>query len=164
MEEGNGVKRQDLEAISRLLVRAKFRIASNPSSEFDMGRGSSPGHVLHPFLLALHTNLAADEAKLGVCRARTQGGTLEPVQAVKQSYVGLASSEQNEASQCQATYITQAWHKAFFWYQVYCCTPARTVNLNSPGNKARQLTSSIAGQGAQADACLSALSLLAAAI
>ena len=39
-----------------------------------MGRGSSPGYVLHPFLLALHTNLAADVAKLGVCRARTRGG------------------------------------------------------------------------------------------
>ena len=40
-----------------------------------MGRGSSPGHVLHCFLLALHTNLAADEAKLGVwCCARTGGG------------------------------------------------------------------------------------------
>ena len=34
----------------------------------------SPGHILHPFLLALHTNLAADVAKLGVCRARTRGG------------------------------------------------------------------------------------------
>jgi hypothetical protein len=31
-----------------------------------VGRGSSPGHVLHPFLLALHTNLAADVAKLGM--------------------------------------------------------------------------------------------------
>jgi len=30
----------------------------------------TPSHVLHPFLLALYTNLAADEAKLGVCRAR----------------------------------------------------------------------------------------------
>jgi len=39
-----------------------------------VGRGSSPGHVLHPFLLALYTNLAADVAKLGVCAARTQGG------------------------------------------------------------------------------------------
>ena len=52
----------------------EFRTASNPSSKFDVGRGSSPGHVLHPFLLALHTNLATDVAKLGVCRARTQGG------------------------------------------------------------------------------------------
>ena len=68
MEEGNGVKHQDLEAIE------KFKIASNPSSEFDVGRGSSPGHVLHPFLLALHTNLAADVAKLGVCRAHTGRG------------------------------------------------------------------------------------------
>ena len=34
-----------------------------------MGRGLSPSHVLHPFLLALHTNLAADVAKLGVRRA-----------------------------------------------------------------------------------------------
>jgi hypothetical protein len=39
-----------------------------------VGRGSSPGHVLHRFLLALHTNLAADVAKLGVwCCARTGG-------------------------------------------------------------------------------------------
>jgi len=53
----------------------KFRIASKLSSEFDVGRGSSPGHVLHRFLLALHTNLAADVAKLGVwCCARTGGG------------------------------------------------------------------------------------------
>jgi len=52
----------------------KFRIASKSSSKFDVGRGSSPGHVLHPFLLALHTKLAADEAKLGVCRAHTGGG------------------------------------------------------------------------------------------
>ena len=44
----------------------KFRTASNSNSEFDVGRGSSPGHVLHPFLLALHANLAADVAKLGV--------------------------------------------------------------------------------------------------
>ena len=47
-----------------------------------MGRGSSPGHVLHPFLLALRTNLAADVAKLSVRRARTRGGTLEPVRTV----------------------------------------------------------------------------------
>ena len=41
-----------------------------------MGRGSSPGHVLHPFLLALHTNLAADVAKLGVVsRAHGRGDT-----------------------------------------------------------------------------------------
>jgi len=39
-----------------------------------VGRGSSPSHVLHPFLLALHTNLAADLAKLGVSRAHTGGG------------------------------------------------------------------------------------------
>jgi hypothetical protein len=45
----------------------KFRIASKLSElQFDVGRGSSPGHVLHCFLLALYTNLAADEAKLGV--------------------------------------------------------------------------------------------------
>ena len=42
-----------------------------------MGRGASPGHVLHPFLLALYTNLAEDEAKLGVCVARTRGGDTE---------------------------------------------------------------------------------------
>ena len=82
MEEGNRVKHQDLEAISRLLEREVFRIALNLSSEFDVGRGSSPGHVLHPFLLALHTNLAADVAKLGVRRARTPRGDLEPVQTV----------------------------------------------------------------------------------
>ena len=51
----------------------KFGIALKSSSEFDVGR-SSPGHVLHPFLLALHTNLAADLAKLGACRARTRWG------------------------------------------------------------------------------------------
>ena len=40
----------------------EFRIASRSSSELriQVGRGSSPGHVLHLFLLALHTNLAAD--------------------------------------------------------------------------------------------------------
>jgi len=32
----------------------KFRIASKSSSEFDVGRGSSPGHVLHPFLLRMY--------------------------------------------------------------------------------------------------------------
>jgi len=52
--------------------REKYRMASNPSSEFDVGRGSSPGRVLHPFLLALHTNLAADVTQL------------EPVQTVIQ--------------------------------------------------------------------------------
>ena len=55
----------------RNVLTLKFRIALNRSSEFNVGRGSSPGHVLHPFLLALHTNLAADVAKLGVRRART---------------------------------------------------------------------------------------------
>jgi len=39
-----------------------------------VGRGLSPGHVLHPFLLALYTNLATDVAKLGACAARIQGG------------------------------------------------------------------------------------------
>ena len=66
--------------IATFREREKFRIASNRSSEFDVGRGSSPSHVLHPFLLALHTNLAADVAKLGVRRACIRGGgTLEPV-------------------------------------------------------------------------------------
>jgi len=37
----------------------KFRMASNSG----IGRDSSPGHVLHLFLLALHTNLAAGVAK-----------------------------------------------------------------------------------------------------
>jgi len=49
----------------------KFRIASKSSFEFDVGRGLSPGRVPRPFLLALHTNLAADVAKLGVSRAHT---------------------------------------------------------------------------------------------
>ena len=47
-----------------------------------MGYGLSPGHALRPFLLALHTNLAADVAKLGVSRAHT-GGTLELLRAVR---------------------------------------------------------------------------------
>ena len=56
-----------------------------------MGRGSSPGHVLHRFLLALHTNLAADEAKLGVwCCARAPGGTPKLVQAVPTSTLTLS--------------------------------------------------------------------------
>jgi len=38
-----------------------------------MGRGSSPG-TYYPFLLALHTILAADVAKLGVYRAHTHRG------------------------------------------------------------------------------------------
>ena len=42
----------------------KLRIASKSSSEFNAGRGLSPGHVLHP----------ADVAKLGVCRTRAHGG------------------------------------------------------------------------------------------
>ena len=66
IKEGDGVKHHDLEQISQLLVRE--RSSAQPqnqaqSSEFEVGRGSSPGHVLHPFLLALHTNLAADVAK-----------------------------------------------------------------------------------------------------
>ena len=76
IKKGNRAKHQDLEAISRLLVRDEFK------SEFRIrcGLWLSPGHVLHPFLLALHTDLAADVAKLGVCRARTRGGgTLEPL-------------------------------------------------------------------------------------
>jgi len=56
----------------------KFRTALNSSSQFNVARGSSPSHILHCFLLALHTNLAADEAKLGVwCCARTGGGDTE---------------------------------------------------------------------------------------
>jgi hypothetical protein len=90
IKKGNRVKHQDLEAISQLLVREEFRTASNPSSKFDMGHGSSPGHVLHPFLLALHTNLAAGVAKLGVCRARTQGGTLELLQAVRPTSLNIS--------------------------------------------------------------------------
>jgi len=75
------LQHHDLEVISRLLVRE--RSLEQLQIEFDVGRGSSPGHILHPFLLALYTNLAADEAKLGVCRARTRGGgTLEVLQAV----------------------------------------------------------------------------------
>ena len=60
----------------------KFRIASKLSSKFDVGCGSGPSHVLRPFLLALHTNLAADVAKLGMSRAHI-GGTLELLQAVR---------------------------------------------------------------------------------
>jgi hypothetical protein len=45
---------------------------SNSSPEFDVGRGLIPGHVLHPFLLALHTNLAADVVKLGVRVTRSK--------------------------------------------------------------------------------------------
>ena len=41
----------------------KFRVALKSSSEFDVGRGLSSGQVLHLFLLALYTNLAADVAK-----------------------------------------------------------------------------------------------------
>ena len=52
----------------------KFRTALKSNSKFDVGCGLSPGHVLHPFLLALHTNLAADVAKLGVSRAHPGGG------------------------------------------------------------------------------------------
>ena len=51
----------------------KFRIASNSSFQCEVGHGSSPGHALHPFLLALHTNLAADVAKLGASRAHLGG-------------------------------------------------------------------------------------------
>lgn len=47
------------------------------SSELEVDRGSSPDHVPHPFMLALHTNLAADVAKFDVwCCART-GGDIE---------------------------------------------------------------------------------------
>jgi len=40
----------------------KFRIASKLSSELRIrcGRGLSPGHALHRFMLAPYTNLAAD--------------------------------------------------------------------------------------------------------
>ena len=44
-----------------------------------------------PFLLALHTNLAADAAKLDVCVARTQGGTLKLAQAVSGTLAGYAA-------------------------------------------------------------------------
>ena len=40
-------------------------------------RSSGPLWPLHSFLLALHTNLAADAAKLGVCVACTRGGETE---------------------------------------------------------------------------------------
>ena len=39
-----------------------------------MGRSSSSSQVLHLFLIALYTNLAADVAKLGVSYAYTGGG------------------------------------------------------------------------------------------
>ena len=41
------------------------------------GCDSSPGRVLHPLPLALHTNLAIDVAKLGVCVACTRGEDTE---------------------------------------------------------------------------------------
>jgi hypothetical protein len=66
IKEGDGVKHQDPEVISQFGKGEKSRIASKLSSQLDVGRGSSPGHVLHHFLLALHANLAADVAKLGV--------------------------------------------------------------------------------------------------
>jgi len=52
--------------------------------------------ALHPFLLALHTNLAADVAKLGIYAARTQGGTLEVVQTVQSQskiWISLTSTK-----------------------------------------------------------------------
>ena len=45
----------------------KFRIALKLSSELRIRCGPwLTGYVLHRFLLALYTNLAADEAKLGI--------------------------------------------------------------------------------------------------
>ena len=40
----------------------KFRTASNSSSQFEVGRGSSPSHLLRLFLLALH-RLGASRCK-----------------------------------------------------------------------------------------------------
>jgi len=51
----------------------KSRIASDLSSKFEVA-GPSQGHILHLFLLALHTNLAAGLAKLGVYRCAPRGG------------------------------------------------------------------------------------------
>ena len=53
----------------------KFKTALKLSSKFNIGCSLSPSYILHPFLLALHTNLAADVAKLGVSRAHTGGDT-----------------------------------------------------------------------------------------
>ena len=63
IDEGNGVKHQDLETISRLLVG---EVQNSFKSELRIRCGRGSGHVLHPFLSALHTNLAADVAKLVV--------------------------------------------------------------------------------------------------
>ena len=52
--------------ISQFGKKEKFRIASKLNSKFDIGCGLSPNYILHCFLLALHTNLAIDEAKLGI--------------------------------------------------------------------------------------------------
>ena len=52
----------------------KSQIASDLSSKFEVASGPSQGHILHLFLLALHTNLAAGLAKLGVYRCALWGG------------------------------------------------------------------------------------------
>jgi hypothetical protein len=58
----------------------KFRIALNwaQSSEFEVGHGLSPNHALHPFLLALYTNLGEAQAKLDATAAARTGGDTEP--------------------------------------------------------------------------------------
>jgi len=58
-------KHQNLEVM--LQFGEEFRIASKSSSELRIrgGPNSDPGHVLHPFLLAVHTNLAADGGATG---------------------------------------------------------------------------------------------------
>ena len=53
----------------------KLRIVLNLSFKFEVGRGLSRSHILHPFLLALYINLATDVAKLGVSRTHLGGDT-----------------------------------------------------------------------------------------
>ena len=60
-----------------------------------MGRGLSPGHILHP----------TDVAKLGVCAARTQGGgILEPVQAVYGFFKAFVTGFSNKCMHILAKY------------------------------------------------------------
>ena len=73
IKEGDGVKHQDLEVISQFGEGEKFRIASKLSSELRIRYG--PWLKPWPRTTPLHTNLAADVAKLSVwCCARTGGG------------------------------------------------------------------------------------------
>ena len=62
----------------------KLRIALDLSFKFEVA-GLSQGHILHLFLLALHTNLAAALAKLGVYRCAPGGGEAEARTGCKQA-------------------------------------------------------------------------------